>query len=102
MPIELTSKSRADINQPPLISMYGHLVCIIWGVMGMRCALFGVSYFAGGLGEAVCGALSEEPNTRVRRLAVTGIPRSGPGSVLMDMYGISARHIIAAVKDLVA
>lgn len=55
----------------------------------------------GGLGEAVCGALSEEAGVRVRRLAVTGIPRSGPGSVLMDMYGISERHIIAAVKDMV-
>ena len=54
----------------------------------------------GGLGEAVCGALSEEKGTCVRRLAVTGIPRSGPGSVLMDMYGISARHIIDAVKAL--
>ena len=55
----------------------------------------------GGLGEAVCSALSEEPNVCVRRLAVTGIPRSGPGSVLMDMFGISARHIVDAVKDIV-
>lgn len=57
---------------------------------------------AGGLGEAVAGALSEEPGVRVRRLFVTGIPRSGPGAVLMDMYGISARHIIEAVKNIVA
>lgn len=56
---------------------------------------------AGGLGEAVAAALSEETGTKVRRLFVTGIPRSGPSAVLMDMYGISARHIIAAVKDLV-
>ncbi len=63
-------------------------MCFIWSV--------------GGLGEAVCGALSEERNTRVRRLAVTGIPRSGPGSVLMEMYGISASHIIKAVKEMVA
>ena len=32
---------------------------------------------AGGLGEGVAGALSEELNIRVHRLAVTGIPRSG-------------------------
>ena len=57
---------------------------------------------AGGLGEAVCGALSEECNVCVRRLAVTGIPRSGPGNVLMDIYGISARHIVAAVKGLIS
>ena len=59
-------------------------------------------HYLGGLGEAVCGALSEELNTRVRRLAVTGIPRSGPGSVLMDMFGISANHIVKAVKELIA
>lgn len=57
---------------------------------------------AGGLGEAVCGALSDELGVRVRRLAVTGIPRSGPGSVLMDIYGISANHIVKAVKEFLA
>ncbi len=55
---------------------------------------------AGGLGEAVCGALSEERDVIVRRLAVTGIPRSGPGNVLMDIYGISAAHIEKAVREL--
>ena len=54
----------------------------------------------GGLGEAVAGALSEETGVKVHRLAVTGIPRSGPGSVLMDMYGISAKHIKSAVKAM--
>ncbi len=56
---------------------------------------------SGGLGEAVCAALSEE-RVCVRRLAVTGIPRSGPGSVLMEMYGVSASHIVKAVKGLLA
>ena len=50
----------------------------------------------------MAGALSEEIGTRVRRLFVTGIPRSGPGNVLMDMYGISANHIVKAVKDLLS
>ena len=59
-------------------------------------------YSTGGLGEAVCGALSDEPGVRVRRLAVTDIPRSGPGSVLMDIYGISANHIVKAVKGFLA
>ena len=54
----------------------------------------------GGLGEAVCAALSEETGVKVRRLAVTGIPRSGPGSVLLDLYGVSAKQVVAAVKDL--
>ena len=56
--------------------------------------------FVGGLGEAVCAALSEETGVKVRRLAVTGIPRSGPGSVLLDLYGVSAKQVVAAVKDL--
>lgn len=58
----------------------------------------------GGLGEAVAGVLAEcfPSKVSMRRLAVTDIPRSGPGSVLMDIYGISANHIIKAVKDLLA
>ena len=59
-------------------------------------------YNTGGLGEAVAGAVSEEAGIRVRRLAVTDVPRSGPGSVLMDMYGISANHIVKAVKEMLA
>jgi len=39
---------------------------------------------------------------KVHRLAVTDIPRSGPGSVLMDIYGISANHIVKAVKKMLA
>ena len=50
----------------------------------------------------MAGALGEEVGVKVRRLAVTGIPRSGPGSVLMDMYGISARCIKEAVKSMLA
>jgi transketolase len=59
-----------------------------------------ISCCTGGLGEAVCGALSEETGVKVRRLAVTGIPRSGPGSVLLDLYGVSSKQVVAAVKDL--
>ena len=62
--------------------------------------LFPYDNSPGGLGEAVCGALSEETGVKVRRLAVTGIPRSGPGSVLLDLYGVSSKQVIAAVKDL--
>ena len=50
----------------------------------------------------MCGALSEVANVRVRRLAVREVPRSGPGAVLMDMYGISSKQIIQAVKDMLA
>lgn len=57
----------------------------------------------GGLGEAVAGALTEERReVVVRKLAVREVARSGPGKVLMDMYGISAKCIVKAVKELLA
>ncbi|XP_034376674.1 transketolase-like protein 2 [Arvicanthis niloticus] len=56
-------------------------------------------YREGGIGEAVCSAVSREPDIVVHQLAVTEVPRSGKPSELLDMFGISARHIIAAVKD---
>ncbi|XP_069872099.1 transketolase-like protein 2 [Dipodomys merriami] len=55
-------------------------------------------YLEGGIGEAVCAAVSGEPDIHVHRLAVTELPRSGKPGELLDMFGISARHIIAAVK----
>jgi transketolase len=54
-------------------------------------------YAAGGIGDAVAEAVAPEGFT-VRRLAVTEIPRSGAPAELLDRYGISARHIVAAVK----
>ena len=53
-------------------------------------------YAAGGLGDAVAGALAPEGLT-VERLAVRDIPRSGTPEQLIDAYGISARHIVGAV-----
>ena len=58
-------------------------------------------YVGGGLGDAVAGALAEDGFV-VRRLAVREIPRSGKAEELLDRYGISARHIVAAVKDMAA
>jgi transketolase len=54
-------------------------------------------YAAGGIGDAVAEAVAPEGFT-VHRLAVTEIPRSGAPAELLDRYGISARHIVAAVK----
>ncbi|XP_012612739.2 transketolase-like protein 1 isoform X2 [Microcebus murinus] len=55
-------------------------------------------YPEGGIGEAVCAAISMEPDILVHQLAVSGVPRNGKPDELLDMFGISARHIIAAVK----
>ncbi|CAI5447729.1 unnamed protein product [Caenorhabditis angaria] len=56
-------------------------------------------YAAGGIGEAVSAALADIPNVRVRSLNVKEVPRSGPPDALVDLYGISARHIVEAVKN---
>ncbi len=54
-------------------------------------------YNVGGLGDAVSEALAPAGIT-VRRLAVREIPRSGQPEELLDRYGISARHIVEAVR----
>lgn len=48
----------------------------------------------------MASAVSEERGIAVRRLAVEQLPRSGPGDALMDMFGISAPHIVKAVKEM--
>ena len=57
-------------------------------------------YPHGGVGDAVLSALATEP-VQVHKLAVRSIPRSGPSAALLDMFGISARHIVAAAKGIV-
>ncbi len=56
-------------------------------------------YAAGGLGDSVAAAVADR-RFIVHRLAVREIPRSGTPEELLDQYGISARHIVAAVKQL--
>ncbi|XP_051962017.1 transketolase-like [Xyrauchen texanus] len=55
-------------------------------------------YKEGGLGEAVLAAVGEEPGIMVQRLAVSHVPQSGKPQELLDMFGISAKSIVAAVK----
>lgn len=54
----------------------------------------------GGLGGAVAEALSETAAVVHRRLAVSGVPSSGPGSKLLEEHGISASHIVRVVKSM--
>ncbi len=54
-------------------------------------------YAGGGIGDAVASAVAPEGFT-VQRLAVREIPRSGQPDELLDRYGISARHIVEAVR----
>src|SRR5439155_3739330 len=54
-------------------------------------------YAHGGIGDAVLSALSNE-RCVVHKLAVRETPRSGKPQELLDRYGISAKHIVAAVR----
>ena len=56
----------------------------------------------GGLGEAVLHALAAAgaAPAKFKLLAVTGLPHSGKPDELVDEFGISARHIVEAVKAL--
>ena len=56
-------------------------------------------YAPGGLGDAVSEAVAPA-GLVVHRLAVRELPRSGQAAELLDRYGISAKHIIDAVRKL--
>lgn len=57
-------------------------------------------YREGGLGEAVLSAVADRRNMVVKHLFVPTVPRSGPPTVLIDMFGISARHVVAATHEI--
>lgn len=52
----------------------------------------------GGIREAVGTTASMEPDILVHGLAVQGVPQSEKSSELLDTFGISAKHIIVAMK----
>jgi transketolase len=54
-------------------------------------------YAVGGLGDAVSEAVAPA-GLAVQRLAVRELPRSGQPGELLDRYGISAGHIVDAVR----
>jgi transketolase len=56
----------------------------------------------GGINEAVLSALAEAgfAPSKSRSLAVERMPHSGKPDELVDAFGISARHIVAAVNEL--
>jgi len=75
----------------------------------IRCAVAETKYRAvvvedhfagGGLGEAVASALAG--CIQLKHLCIRELPRSGKPEELLDCYGISARCIVAAVKELAA
>ncbi|KAG5282485.1 hypothetical protein AALO_G00056540 [Alosa alosa] len=59
-------------------------------------------YKEGGLGEAVLAAVAEEPGIVVQCLAVSRVAQSAKPQELLDMFGISAKGIVTAVKGTFA
>jgi transketolase len=59
-------------------------------------------YPQGGIGEAVLSALAEAGAlpTKFKHLAVPRVPHSGKADELLEKFGISANHIVAAVNAL--
>lgn len=59
-------------------------------------------YPEGGLGEAVLSALAEVGTSQKKymKLAVTGMPHSGKPDELLEAFGISAKHIVDAVREM--
>ena len=54
----------------------------------------------GGLGEAVCGVLSEKLPTPVRRIGVNDeFGHSGPAAVLLKQFGLCAEHITEVAEE---
>ena len=71
-------------------------------VTGGRLIVVEDHYPEGGLGAAVMEALAGDRDPRrIVHLAVRGLPGSGKPAELMEAAGISARHIVAAAKELV-
>ena len=58
-------------------------------------------YPEGGLGEAVLDALANV-NNRYHKIAVTHLPRSGPGDKLLRMFGLDAKSIANTVEGLLS
>ena len=55
----------------------------------------------GGLGEAVCGVLSEKLPTPVKRIGVNDeFGHSGPAGALLKQFGLCAENIVATAKEL--
>ena len=55
----------------------------------------------GGLGEAVCGVLSEKCPTPVKRIGVNDeFGHSGPAGALLKQFGLCSDHIVEVAKEL--
>jgi len=71
------------------------------GAAGNRLITVEDHFPEGGIGEAILTALAEigKVPSVVRHLAVRGVPHSGKPDELLEKFGISASHIVAAINS---
>lgn len=58
-------------------------------------------YPEGGIGEAVLSAVAEVRDIYVKKVAVPRVPRSGTTTAVLDYYGLTAKHIVNYVLDVI-
>ncbi|XP_062924168.1 transketolase-like [Mobula hypostoma] len=58
-------------------------------------------YYEGGLGEAVAAAVALDPNIKVHRMAVSGVPFSATSAELLEKFEIDANAIMKTVKCII-
>lgn len=58
-------------------------------------------YEAGGIGEAVTSSFSDNPQTKIYKMAVRKMPRSGKPEEIIEYEQISAKAIIEKVKEII-
>jgi len=56
-------------------------------------------YPEGGIGDTVASVVAQYPDLVMKKLAVMKMPRSGPPEVLLHMFEIDSKAIIAAVES---
>lgn len=57
-------------------------------------------YPQGGIGEAVLSAVAEVRDIYMKHVAVKKVPRSGSTAELLDYYGLTAKHIVEYVQEI--
>lgn len=58
-------------------------------------------YPEGGIGEAVLSAVAEVRDIYLKKVAIPRVPRSGTPSQVLDYYGLTAKHIVNYVLDVI-
>ncbi|XP_034022386.1 transketolase [Thalassophryne amazonica] len=59
-------------------------------------------YYEGGLGEALCSAVVNQPGINLHHLAVSHVPRSGKPHELLKIYGIDRDAIAQAIRKMLS